>query len=41
MFASKIHAWLQGRDRYLNDMVRLVHDRFGMVCSTTTCCKMK
>jgi hypothetical protein len=22
-------------------MVRLTHDRFGMVCSTTTCCKMK
>jgi hypothetical protein len=40
-FSQKIRTYLQhpsNRDRYLGDMVWLIHDRFfSMVCSTTTC----
>ena len=41
---QEIRTWLQdppNRDRYLDDMVWFIHDRFGMVCSTTTCSKIK
>lgn len=41
---KEIRAWLQdpkNRERYLDDMVWFIHDRFGMVCSTTTCSKIK
>jgi hypothetical protein len=43
-FHQEIRTWLQdpsNRDRYLDDMVWFIHDRFGMVCSTTTCSKIK
>lgn len=36
--------WLrkpENRTRYLDDLVWLIHDRFGIVCSTTTMSKMK
>lgn len=36
--------WLrtpENRNRYLDDLVWLIHDRFGIVCSTTTMSKMK
>jgi hypothetical protein len=42
--AQEIRTWLQdgkNRERFLDDMVWLIHDRFGMVCSTTTCSKIK
>jgi hypothetical protein len=42
--AQEIRIWLQtgkNRERFLDDMVWLIHDRFGMVCSTTTCSKIK
>lgn len=41
---QEIKAWLQegkNRERFLDDMVWFIHDRFGMVCSTTTCSKIK
>jgi len=41
---QEIRTWLQdphNRNRYLDDMVWFIHDRFGMVCSTTTCSKIK
>jgi hypothetical protein len=41
---QEIRIWLQdgeNRERFLDDMVWLIHDRFGMVCSTTTCSKIK
>lgn len=31
----------KNRERFLDDMVWFIHDRFGMVCSTTTCSKIK
>ena len=41
---QEIKVWLQegkNRERFLDDMVWFIHDRFGMVCSTTTCSKIK
>ncbi|KAK4495823.1 hypothetical protein PRZ48_013091 [Zasmidium cellare] len=40
----EVHTWLldpKNRTRYLDDLVWLIHDRFGIVCSTTTMSKMK
>ncbi|KXS93885.1 hypothetical protein AC578_1688 [Pseudocercospora eumusae] len=40
----EVREWLQdpkNRTRYLDDLVWLIHDRFGIVCSTTTMSKMK
>jgi hypothetical protein len=39
-----VRDWLRtpnNRTRYLDDLVWLIHDRFGIVCSTTTMSKMK
>lgn len=39
-----MREWLRdpkNRTRYLDDLVWLIHDRFGIVCSTTTMSKMK
>lgn len=41
---QEIRDWLKdpkNRGRFLDDMVWFIHDRFGMVCSTTTCSKIK
>ncbi|KAM3421250.1 hypothetical protein BST61_g1656 [Cercospora zeina] len=40
----EVREWLRdpkNRSRYLDDLVWLIHDRFGIVCSTTTMSKMK
>ncbi|KAK3686842.1 hypothetical protein LTR37_019394 [Vermiconidia calcicola] len=40
----EVRDWLrktENRGRYLDDLVWLIHDRFGIVCSTTTMSKMK
>lgn len=40
----EVRDWLrkpENRTRYLDDLVWLIHDRFGIVCSTTTMSKMK
>ncbi|WPG99257.1 Hypothetical protein R9X50_00206800 [Acrodontium crateriforme] len=40
----EVREWLRdpkNRTRYLDDLVWLIHDRFGIVCSTTTMSKMK
>ncbi|SMY20908.1 unnamed protein product [Zymoseptoria tritici ST99CH_1A5] len=40
----EVSAWLRdpkNRTRFLDDLVWLIHDRFGIVCSTTTMSKMK
>ncbi|KAK0265759.1 hypothetical protein LTR02_017044 [Friedmanniomyces endolithicus] len=39
-----VREWLRdpkNRNRYLDDLVWLIHDRFGIVCSTTTMSKLK
>lgn len=44
MVMQEIRNWLKdpkNRERFLDDMVWFIHDRFGMVCSTTTCSKIK
>lgn len=41
---QEVRDWLrkpENRTRYLDDLVWLIHDRFGIVCSTTTMSKMK
>ena len=41
---QEVRDWLrkpENRNRYLDDLVWLIHDRFGIVCSTTTMSKMK
>lgn len=41
---QEVRDWLrklENRSRYLDDLVWLIHDRFGIVCSTTTMSKMK
>lgn len=41
---QEVRDWLRdpkNRTRYLDDLVWLIHDRFGIVCSTTTMSKMK
>lgn len=41
---QEVRDWLRdpkNRSRYLDDLVWLIHDRFGIVCSTTTMSKMK
>lgn len=40
----EVHTWLRNpsnRQCYLDDLVWLIHDRFGIVCSTTTMSKLK
>ncbi|KAK5128513.1 hypothetical protein LTR85_003182 [Meristemomyces frigidus] len=40
----EVREWLRdpkNRNRYLDDLVWLIHDRFGIVCSTTTMSKLK
>ncbi|EME41732.1 hypothetical protein DOTSEDRAFT_73947 [Dothistroma septosporum NZE10] len=40
----EVREWLRdpkNRTRYLDDLVWLIHDRFGIVCSTTTMSKLK
>lgn len=40
----EVRDWLRdekNRNRYLDDLVWLIHDRFGIVCSTTTMSKLK
>ncbi|KAK4893858.1 hypothetical protein LTR27_007884 [Elasticomyces elasticus] len=40
----EVRDWLRhppNRTRYLDDLVWLIHDRFGTVCSTTTMSKLK
>ncbi|KAK5169556.1 uncharacterized protein LTR77_005532 [Saxophila tyrrhenica] len=40
----EVRDWLRkpdNRNRYLDDLVWLIHDRFNIVCSTTTMSKMK
>ncbi|KAK5118061.1 hypothetical protein LTR62_004107 [Meristemomyces frigidus] len=40
----EVRDWLRdpkNRNRYLDDLVWLTHDRFGIVCSTTTMSKLK
>lgn len=42
--SQEVRDWLrkpENRTRYLDDLVWLIHDRFGIVCSTTTMSKMK
>jgi hypothetical protein len=44
IFVQEVLAWLRipsNRNRYLDDLVWLIHDRFHIVCSTTTMSKMK
>lgn len=44
MYIQEVRDWLRdpkNRTRYLDDLVWLIHDRFGIVCSTTTMSKMK
>jgi len=41
---QEVRDWLanpQNRGRYLDDLVWLIHDRFDIVCSTTTMSKLK
>ncbi|QIW95067.1 hypothetical protein AMS68_000585 [Peltaster fructicola] len=41
---KRLCDWLRdprNQDRYLDDMVWFIHEQFGMVCSTTTCSKLK
>lgn len=41
---QEVCEWLRdrkNRTRYLDDLVWLIHDRFGIVCSTTTMSKMR
>ena len=41
---QEVREWLRdpkNRTRYLDDLVWLIHDRFGIVCSTTTMSKLK
>ncbi|KAK3073223.1 hypothetical protein LTR53_005370 [Teratosphaeriaceae sp. CCFEE 6253] len=40
----EVRDWLRdpkNRNRYLDDLVWLIHDRFGIICSTTTMSKLK
>lgn len=42
--SQEVCKWLRdpkNRTRYLDDLVWLIHDRFGIVCSTTTMSKMR
>lgn len=44
IISQEVLAWLRipsNRNRYLDDLVWLIHDRFHIVCSTTTMSKMK
>lgn len=41
---QEVREWLRdpkNRNRFLDDLVWLIHDRFGIVCSTTTMSKLK